>query len=217
MRPENTKVEVVNSSIPKELFEELDSKETYHAFIDIGAHFTSMTNREVAHSFLEFFEGKQQKIKAVIYFEGDQLACLKRGSSQPIFLTSTDPKAIKMQTDLDPEEIFGYFDEGHATGSNLPLFWKTKACVTIPVNLTTTKLLQGVKRLRGLGKGMTITTLLSNSIVPTLKKRLHLSNSLPSVKDLVILSRINESEKGREDNLRTCFAEDASPHEKGDR
>ncbi len=206
LRDENSTVQRITKTDPTELLEELEaSGETaYHSFIDIGAHFAGMGNREVSQSFLNYFaKDEDHKIKAVMYFEGDQLAVLKKGSDQPIYLKSSDPEAIKLQTELDPEQMFYYFDNSHTTGANLPVFWNAKAFATVNINTTKTEYLQGVMRLRGLGKKMSVTTLLSDKVHAIVSKKL--KTEAPSISDIVMFTDINESEEQMKDNLRACL------------
>ena len=205
---ENDETHLVDQKSPHGLLQELlaTNSHEYNALIDTGALFEGYSNEQVAQEILGFYQAQMPKrIRGVLYFHGDQLAMLKEGASQPIFIYNSDPESIKQVTDLDPEQYFGYFDDSHTTGANLPLYWKTKAYATISLGITKTKMLQGVKRLRGLDKKQRVTTLIPRCIEEKIRTSIGKPLGKLDIRDVVTFCEINESKELLQDNLRSCI------------
>ena len=122
------------------------------ALIDIGAHFKNKENRLIAQDMAVYFKNDAAfGVKGVLYFDdvSKMLCCVK--TSQPdieIVLPDTSKESIKSFTELDPEELFTFYDQSKITGADILQFLYAEAAITIGPKTKMRDLLQGVMRMR---------------------------------------------------------------------
>lgn len=178
----------------------------FHAFIDIGAYFKGHTNAEVASSFLAYFSDLDQSpIEGILYYDdtNNQLACLKKGRKEPIFIESTDAKTIFAMTGLKKRQLFTFYDQFHTVGSNIIQDPDAKAFYTIGDKTVLRDELQGDMRMRGLLEEQEIEGIIPDDLIPLIS---HLIEEKiaekPSIEQILLFGEVNGLLRDREDNLK---------------
>lgn len=179
-RPDLLGIETKNA---KEYLEQLlrqcpDNFHEYQAIIDIGSHFTGVSNQTASEQIADFYQEQiaafnQKKIadpdayrdkenpykfKYVLYFnQSNTLCALSLENREIIELGSSDAAVIKSKLGCEPNQYFAYFDQIHTVGTDLPLAKASdatsvgaKAFVSFAPTTTQQALLQGVMRARDL-------------------------------------------------------------------
>lgn len=141
----------------------------FRAIIDTGAIFNGVNNEIVAHEILMRYKS-DSKIKGVCFYRKDQLMVLERGK--------TDPIPFHLSS-LKEDERFTYYDHRHTTGTDIKQARRARAVVTIGKDTTSRDLLQGVWRMRQLGKGQEITVVYPSALNEILRQSSKLSKTEP--------------------------------------
>lgn len=185
---------------------EVEERNLFHAFIDIGAHFKGHSNAEVAASFLDYFsELKQSPIEGILYYDDatNQLACLKKGRTEPILIGSTDAKTIFAKTGLKKQQLFTYYDQFHTRGANIIHNPRAKAFYTIGDQTVINDELQGDMRMRGLLEEQGVEGVISQDLIPLIAHRIDAEIvEKPSIEQILLFGEVNGLIRDREDNLK---------------
>ncbi|KAK0643172.1 hypothetical protein B0T16DRAFT_391740 [Cercophora newfieldiana] len=127
--------------------------------LDVGAQIVESSNAEMAKKLLA--AAPTGDADAVIFFsDGDDLSVLTRDGTVHDFLTSP----FASHTD----RCFVFLDQAHTRGTDLKLPDKYRAAVTLGPGLTKDALVQACMRMRKLGRGQSVTFLVS----PEMGKRI---------------------------------------------
>lgn len=183
-----------------------EERNRFHAFIDIGAYFKGHTNTEVASSFLNYFSGLEQSpIEGILYYDdtNNQLACLKKGKKEPIFLDSTEAKTIFAMTGLKKQQLFTFYDQFHTVGSNIIQDPHAKAFYTIGDQTVLRDELQGDMRMRSLLEEQEIEGIIPEDLIPLISHRIEEPIAeKPSIEQILLFGEVNGLLRDREDNLK---------------
>lgn len=186
---------------------QVEERNRFHAFIDIGAHFKGHSNADVAASFLDYFsELKQSPIEGILYYDDatNQLACLKKGRNEPILIGSTDAKTIFAKTGLKKNQLFTYYDQFHTRGANIIQDPRAKAFYTIGDQTVLNDELQGDMRMRGLLEEQEVEGIISQDLIPLIAHRIETPIvEKPSIEQILLFGEVNGLIRDREDNLKS--------------
>lgn len=190
------------SAIPNDVVKKM------HAWIDLGAYFKGVSNREVANKFAEYFsEQKDNTLRYILYLGADNrlyaLPITKTASSvTPILLESTDREYIQKKLACSPEHCFTYYDQVHGTGTDIAQSVDAYAYVTLGTKTLTRDLLQAVMRMREL-KG-------SQRIIFVLPKEVQ--NAHPEIKanewtieNIIKICMLNQANRLADDHYRATI------------
>ncbi len=152
----------------KDLSDRMDLGQA-NALIDVGALFKNITNKKLALAILNMNRFKQgpNKIRAVIYFSGDNLFILKEGQTKA---------TAYFQHDIPPEQCFTYYDQRHCTGTDIVQSTTALAWVTLNKNILLRDLLQGPWRMRGLDRAQTIMILMPKEMDSIVRNTLNIKS-----------------------------------------
>ena len=126
-----------------------------HALIDTGALVTGYTNEEVARYLLDH---------GCVGMDG--VVFLDRNDKQMIMLRASYTVLPLAQCGIDPSRRFTFYDQVHTTGMDIKQALNAVAVVTLGKDMTFRDYAQGAFRMRGIGKGQTITLF----IIPEVRK-----------------------------------------------
>jgi len=141
-----------------------------HALIDTGALITGMDNEEVAHFLLDRLPASME---GVVY--------LDRHDRQMILLRGSRRSALLAQCGISPARRFTFFDQIHTTGLDIKQAPSARAVVTIGKDMTFRDYAQGTYRMRGIGKGQTITLFLTPEVQNRIQQELPDASGRPEV------------------------------------
>ena len=82
----------------------------------------------------------------------DRKMLLLRGQTEPVLLS---------QSGVSKEKIFVFFDQIHTTGMDVKMGLHARAAITLSHQMTHRDFSQGAYRMRGIGKGQTLTILVT--------------------------------------------------------
>jgi hypothetical protein len=122
--------------------------------LDCGAAILEQTNEQVVKAWLPMTD--PARVHAAVFFDDEELSVLDRTGRIESFQTSP----YSNQLDV----CIVYLDESHSRGTDLRLPRHYQACLTLGTGLTKDKLIQGCMRMRQLGKGQSVTFLVSEEI-----------------------------------------------------
>lgn len=125
----------------------------YHALIDTGALITGMTNEEVARYLLA--KGLHGLDGCVYLDASDNKMVILRDRVRPVPL---------QECGLPPHRRFTFYDQVHTTGTDIKQGLDARAAVTLGKDMTFRDYAQGCWRMRGLGKGQTITLVIVDEL-----------------------------------------------------
>jgi hypothetical protein len=128
-----------------------------HALLDTGALITGMDNLEVARYLLEHLQD---------WFEG--VVYLDRQDKQMVLIRASGRSTPLAQCGLSPSRRFTFYDQVHTTGMDIKQAPNAQAVVTVGKDMTFRDYAQGSFRMRGIGKGQTITLFL----IPEVENRI---------------------------------------------
>lgn len=161
-------------------------QEDFSAIIDINAHFTGMSNVQVAESICQFLSTYKPQKSHVLFFNKNNQLCAMQVSN-PKIVTIIGPTSLqeiqKCLPNIQAEDYFAYYDQSHSFGIDIILSPHAFALV-----LTDEKydFSQGCTRLRGLEKNQSLSL-----IVPT-------DTKAKNIQELAINIEANEKEKLRQ-------------------
>jgi len=170
LRDENTVLEVGtggegSSSRPSALSEEMllssltQSQPPMRVILDVGAQVVESSNLQMAKNLLDVVPASSAD--AVIFFDHqDELLVLLRNGDVVPFLTS--PFATRT------DRCLVFLDQAHTRGTDLKLPDNYRAAVTLGPGVTKDTLVQACMRMRKLGRGQSVTFVLS----PEMQKRI---------------------------------------------
>ncbi|MBS0653900.1 MAG: DUF3638 domain-containing protein, partial [Verrucomicrobia bacterium] len=184
----------------------VEERNRFHAFIDIGAYFKGHTNAEVASSFLAYFSVLEQSpIERILYYDdtNNKLACLKKGRKEPIYIDSTESKTIFAMTGLKKQQLFTFYDQFHTVGSNIIQDPHAKAFYTIGDQTVLRDELQGDMRMRSLLEEQEIEGIIPEDLIPLISHRIEEPIvEKPSIEQILLFGEVNGLLRDREDNLK---------------
>lgn len=128
-------------------------KSDVRVVLDCGSAILELNNREVAKTWLRM---RDKNVKAVVYFEDEQLSVMDRAGRIEPFQAS--PYAEQL------ESCIVYLDESHTRGTDLKLPRDYRGVVTLGAQVTKDRLTQACMRLRKLGHGQSVTFLVPEEI-----------------------------------------------------
>ena len=186
---------------------ELEKRNAFKAFIDIGAYFKGQSNLQIAQSFSQYFSSLKEEtpIEGILYYDDatNQLACLKKGHDKPILIGATDAKTIYSATSLRPEQLFTFYDQFHTIGANIIQDPKAKAFYTLGSQTDLGGDLQGSMRMRGLLEEQEIEAIVPQDLLPLISHLIEEPiDGLPTIEQILLFSEINGLFKDRENNLK---------------
>lgn len=133
---------------------------SFNALIDTGALITGFTNREVAEFLLE--NGLAQ-FDACVYLDGlNHQMIVVRGHPTPMSL---------YEVSVPVERRFVFYDQIHHTGIDIDHAVNARAAVTMSKDMTLREYSQGCWRMRGIGNGQTVVTLLTPAVASLIMRR----------------------------------------------
>ncbi|RYG67654.1 DUF3645 domain-containing protein, partial [archaeon] len=133
---------------------------SFHALIDTGALITGMSNKAAAEYMLQV---GLVGLKGVVYLdeEDKQMVILRKGL-----------KVVKLvDCGLTPSERFSFYDQVHTTGMDIKQAVDANAALTLGKDMTFRDYAQGAFRMRGIGKGQTITLLVIPEVHDLISKQ----------------------------------------------
>jgi hypothetical protein len=131
----------------------------YSALIDTGALVTGMNNKEVAEYLLS---AGLSEMKGVVFLDefDRQMVLLRKGR-----------KVVKLnESGLAWGERFTFYDQVHTTGMDIKQAVDACAVLTLGKDMVFRDYAQGAFRMRGIGKGQTITLF----VVPEIDEKIRL-------------------------------------------
>ncbi len=144
----------------------------YHALIDTGALVTGYTNEEVARYLLR--KGLHGMDGVVFLDAKDRKMIVMRGGGS---------RAMEMsQVHIPPERRFTFYDQVHTTGMDIKQALSCMAVITISKDMTFRDYAQGAFRMRGIGKGQCLRTL----IIPEVERLVQANSQNGSHHETVI-------------------------------
>lgn len=127
------------------------------AIIDIGALFSGISGKDIASALAIYLKETESDIKYILYYDEDsQLWAKHIESDEDIYCEKTDADYLEKKLGITAANRFTYYDQSHATGSDISQMKVANAIATIGENTTTRDLVQGVMRMRGFAKQQTI-------------------------------------------------------------
>lgn len=174
---------------PMELLKQLLTAAKTNAVIDAGALFKGVPQRALAEKILV----ERRDLKAVVYFEQNQMMIIKRNAA---------PVKYSADNDVQPHERFTLYDQLHCRGTDVRQAPTAEAVVTINKNITLTDLLQAVWRMRGLEKGQKVIFVLQPEMEQIIRQTLGLpaGKAIDSL-DIIIFAARNQASQQSSDNL----------------
>ena len=125
----------------------------YHTLIDAGALITGLTNLQVARYLLQ--HGLPSMDGVVFLDEADRKMILLRAGLKVLPLAGCG---------VSPQRRFTFFDQVHALGVDVEQTLSARAAMTIGKDMTFRDFAQGAFRMRAVGRGQTITLLLTPQV-----------------------------------------------------
>ncbi|KAK0465633.1 hypothetical protein IW261DRAFT_1523408 [Armillaria novae-zelandiae] len=149
LRPENNYYLCTGRSQTTEAFLKILVKQDpkINVLLDVGAQMLDLHNKELAKLWLSLPESAL--VSAAIYFDdSDEMMVLDcHDIAEPLHLSP-----FKYQLD----KCVIYLDQAHTRGTDLKLPIDFRAAVTLGVNITKDRLVQGAMRMRQLGQGQSV-------------------------------------------------------------
>lgn len=175
------------------------SNHSYRALIDQGA-LIKAPPLHIAEKILEFTTEFRPVIDRVIYFDQDQLLCLERGKKEP---AKYNPEKCP------PETSFTFYDQTHATGTDIWQMQGANAFVTLHENTSYADVCQAGFRMRGLKDlDQNVTFVPSYELVSTVKAHLQKNgepNDSIQASDLLRYSKHIQSLAAEEENFKAVL------------
>lgn len=143
-----------------------------HAWIDLGAYFKGVSNRDVANQFARYFSNPLNttaKLRYVLYFSDEnKLYALPIDphpeTKEPIWLKNSNRDYIQERLQCQPEHYFTYYDQVHCMGTDLVQAKSAHAYVTIGLKTLERDLLQAVMRMREIKDSQRIIFVISKEL-----------------------------------------------------
>lgn len=181
------------------------SKEKFHAWIDLGAHFRGVSNLEVAEQFSHYFKDNPRfkHLRFVLYFDssGKPFAQPIEGGT-PIHLEETSPEYIKAKLDAFPNEYFVFYDQRRTTGTDIKQASDAQAFVTLGADTLKRDLLQASMRMRELRDKQRV-----ELVIPKECQDVHSQVTEWSVKTVIDMCQGNEDNRLIDDHFRSAIQE----------
>ncbi len=143
-----------NSEVLFDLLRNHEDLLNVRAFIDVGAQFKGVSNRDVANQLAAFyFKENFYDIKYVLYFNKDNVLCALKVSEhpeheEPLVLGSSEN--IEAKLGCSCSGYFTYYDQAHTTGTDIKQAPGTIGITTVSEKSMLRDVLQAVMRLRDL-------------------------------------------------------------------
>jgi Ca2+-binding EF-hand superfamily protein len=138
----------------------------YNALIDTGALVTGMSNYEVA---LYLLENGLPTMEGVVYLDEDDAKMILLRSGAVMKLS---------QCGIPLDKKFSFYDQVHTTGMDINQTISARAALTLGKDMTFRDYAQGSFRMRGIGKGQTISLIIVPEIRQLICCNLALSHGL---------------------------------------
>ena len=151
--------------------ETIQFSESMRAFIDVGALFQGISNRQIAERLIEKVS---DNIKGIVFYLDNEPMVLCKPNND-----------IKLLSDISfkPEELFTYYDQYHTTGSDIPQMSNARAIVSVAKSTLTHELFQGMWRLRQIDQNQSFELMLAPDI----------DSACQTVQDILIMTDKNQS------------------------
>ena len=134
----------------------------FHALIDTGALITGKTNKQVAAFLLANGLGKW--CDGVVFLdENDEKVILVKATGRVLKLS---------QCGIALEKRFAFYDQIHTTGMDIKHTLTARAALTLGKDMVFRELAQGAFRMRGIGQGQGITTIIIPEVSQLMKRQL---------------------------------------------
>lgn len=139
-----------------QLLKEHKDLSSIRAFMDVGAQFRGISNRNVADQIARFYAQRPAlAMKHVLYFNEENLLCALPVGHEPeheeaFVLGSSENISEKLGCPHD--QCFTYYDQAHTTGADIQQAPGTIGLVTVSEDRMLRDILQSVMRLRDLKK-----------------------------------------------------------------
>ncbi|NGX42626.1 MAG: hypothetical protein K940chlam7_00906, partial [Chlamydiae bacterium] len=205
----------------KQVFANNPNAHKFRALIDIGPMYKGVDSRQIAIDILDFMQSQEEssQVKGVLYWDDQtkMLCCIKSGEEgSPIVFPATDPDTIFSLTGLEREELFAFYPHHKITGADLALSRDAYALTTFAENTPLRDILQGVMRMRKLFDAQHVETMLEESVLPIINKKLqdHFDDSTRvskvggktlSVNHLISFGELIEADRQKKDIVRSVL------------
>ncbi len=156
---------------------QIQAKDKYHAFIDVGAIFNGIDNETVAKALLATLP---PSIKGILFFKDNAVCILEKGKNEPIRYEGQDTK-----------NLYIFYDQWHTTGTDFPI--AGKSLLSIGKNTKMRDLEQGYMRDRKAAQGKRVEFILSKECHDFIVKELNQpSGHKVSTADILRVVEINQ-------------------------
>jgi|GEM_PF-6725590 hypothetical protein len=183
----------------------------YSSFIDAGALFKELPNREVAKLLLKNLPLSKQAV--AFYDEVSpgviKLSLIKRdisgAPSAPIIIDGSSPeqiaKALNCTVKQLETKLFNFYDQAHIVGSDLPNPPKSRAFMTYSEQLSKDLMNQGIMRMRKFmeSNGQHVDFLVPKNIKNIILKRLGIANTTLTLEHLINHAKLIQEEQEQQD------------------
>lgn len=143
-----------NSQVLFDLLQNHKSLDRVRTFIDIGAQFKGISNRDVANELAKFYSNNPNaNIQHILFFNKDNVLCALKVSNypeheEPLVLGSSEN--IEAKLGCQSSNYFTYYDQAHTTGTDIKQAPGTIGITTVSEKSMLRDVLQAVMRLRDL-------------------------------------------------------------------
>ena len=157
--------------------------------IDVGGVLCGRKGREVAEKMLQ--KSNPYLVDGVIYYEGQEPYVLDRSKASAPLGKCLIPK----------ERLIAFWEQQFTVGSDLSLGEKATSCVLIGKHTILRDVLQGIWRMRRLGKGQSVSFALDKEAEKVLRKKIHPGKAI-QMKHVFAFALSNQIDRLRVDNGR---------------
>ncbi|MFQ5729060.1 MAG: DUF3638 domain-containing protein, partial [Waddliaceae bacterium] len=195
----------------KQVFENNPNAHKFRALIDIGPMYKGVDSRQIATEILDFMQSQKapSQVKGVLYWDDKtkMLCCIKSGEEgSPIVFPATDSDTIFSLTGLEREELFAFYPHHKITGADLAFSRDAYALTTFAEKTPLRDLLQGVMRMRKLFDTQHVETMLPESVLPIINKKLpEAGGKTISINHLLAFGESVEAERQEKDIIRSVL------------
>lgn len=151
------------------LFQKVQDPSKVHAIMDISASFEGLNNFTVATALTDYMASNRPDIKYVLYFNDQDVLCALSTEKphQSITIGSSNPDDIRRKLNCGPENYFTYYDQAHTLGIDIQQALGSTGLCLVNEKTCLQHLLQGVMRMRDVGKTQQIEIFCPMAMTPT--------------------------------------------------
>jgi hypothetical protein len=182
-------IHINGDNVLSQMYKKCANNGEVRAIIDQGALFKDISNYDIAVQLRDILHDSD--ILYILYFNEDgELSALPCDKNLPIQLIgSSEPEIIESILQSKPNKCFTYYDQRHATGTDILQMDNAQALVTINEATMLQGLLQACMRMRKLGEGQKIHLIISAQI----------AHNMPNVQSIIQYTEINQNNSLIED------------------